>query len=108
MRVEQRVRSIRLHHLAIGDGARHLRDIFEPWSLRRIEARTGLGRGYLAARFNSTAALMLPDFEVLAPLVRMTPVELFTELLPGNEERPRGGALGRSLPGLDSNQEPAG
>lgn len=26
----------------------------------------------------------------------------------GNEERPRSGVQGRSLPGLDSNQEPAG
>ena len=26
----------------------------------------------------------------------------------GNEERPRSGVLGRSLPGLDSNQEPIG
>ena len=29
-------------------------------------------------------------------------------LTPGNEERPRSGVLSRSLPGLDSNQEPIG
>lgn len=61
--------------------AAHLRDLLEPWSLRKLEARTGLGRTYLAGRLNGDQALSISDIEVLAPVIRMTPDELFAELL---------------------------
>ena len=90
--------------------AGRLRDLIEPWSLRKLESRTGLGRNYLSTRLSGTVALSISDVEVLAPVIRMTPAELFAELLTvGNDEKaptPKGG--GSSLPGLDSNQEPAG
>lgn len=61
--------------------ARHMRDLFEPWSYRKLEAKTGLGRTVLQSRFTGETALSMPDIEVLAPIVRMTPAELFDELL---------------------------
>lgn len=89
--------------------ADRMRDLLEPWSLRKLEARTGLGRNYLQSRLNGTTALSISDVEVLAPVIRMTPGDLFAELMSINDETaptPKGG--GHSLPGLDSNQEPAG
>lgn len=90
--------------------AAHLRELIEPWSLRKLEARTGISRSVWATRLNGETALSISDIEVLAPVIRMTPSELFSELLrvSDNEERPRSGVLSRSLPGLDSNQEPIG
>lgn len=61
--------------------AAHLRELLEPWSLRRLEARTGIGRGTLQGRLNGTTALTMADIELLAPVIRMTPQELFAELL---------------------------
>lgn len=61
--------------------AAYLRELFEPWSLRRLEARTGIGRGTLQTRFNGSTALTVDDIEILAPVVRMTPEELFSELM---------------------------
>lgn len=61
--------------------AAHLRDLLEPWSLRKLEARTGLGRNYLAGRLNGDQALSISDIEVLAPVIRMSPAELFAELM---------------------------
>lgn len=60
--------------------AAHLRDLLEPWSLRRLEARTGIGRGKLETRLNGGTELAMSDIEVLAPVIRMTPEELFAEL----------------------------
>ena len=84
--------------------------VVAPWSLRKLESRTGLGRNYLSTRLSGTVALSISDVEVLAPVIRMTPAELFAELLTvGNDENaPTPKGEGRSLPGLDSNQEPAG
>lgn len=76
--------------------ANHLRDLLDPWSLRKIQARTGIGRNAMKARFDGSTPLGMGDIELLAPLVRMTPTELFTELLKVE------------LPHLDSNQEPIG
>lgn len=61
--------------------AAHMRDLFEPWSLRKLQAKTGLGRTMLQQRFNGVTAFSLEDLELLAPLIRMTPAELATELL---------------------------
>lgn len=61
--------------------AARLRYLFEPWSLRKLEARTGIGRGTLQGRFNGATPLSMSDIEVLAPVIRMTPVELFSDLL---------------------------
>lgn len=67
--------------------AERLRDLIEPWSLRKLESRTGLGRNYLSTRLSGTVALSISDVEVLAPVIRMTPAELFAELLTvGNDE----------------------
>jgi hypothetical protein len=91
--------------------AAHLRDLFEPWSLRRLEARTGIGRGVLETRLKGATALTMADIEILAPVIRMTPQELFSELLaitPDNKKGPASEETGRMLPHLDSNQEPAG
>jgi hypothetical protein len=74
----------------------HLRNLLDPWSLRKIQARTGIGRNAMKARFDGSTPLGMGDIELLAPLVRMTPEELFAEL------RKVG------LPHLDSNQEPIG
>ena len=76
--------------------AKHLRDLFEPWTYRKLEARTGIGRSTLQSRMTGETALTLSDFEVLAPIIRMTPEELFAEL------------RAIQLPELDSNQQPAG
>lgn len=81
--------------------AAHLRELFEPWSLRRLEARTGIGRGTLQTRFNGTTAVTMADIEILAPVVRMTPVELFSELLavtPNNEKGPASEETGPDVP----------
>lgn len=92
--------------------ASHLRELFEPWSLRKLETRTGIGRGTLQGRFNGTTALTLSDIEVLAPVIRMTPEQLFLELVnvtPDNEKGPASEETGpQVLPHLDSNQEPIG
>lgn len=66
----------------------------ERWSLRKLETATGLGKGKLALRFNGQSAISVSDVEVFAPLLRMTPEELFKNL--------------RELPAMDSNHEPAG
>ena len=74
--------------------AAHLRYLLEPWSLRKLEARTGLGRNYLAGRLNGDTAISIADVEVLAPVIRMTPEELFLELLAQTEnphQSPDGG-----------------
>jgi transcriptional regulator with XRE-family HTH domain len=60
--------------------ARFLRELFEPWSLRRLEARTGIGRSTLQSRLNGETAITMADIEILAPVARMTPEQLFTEL----------------------------
>jgi transcriptional regulator with XRE-family HTH domain len=92
--------------------AAHLRELFEPWSLRRLEARTGIGRGTLQGRFNGTRALTMSDIEVLAPVIRMKPEELFAELLAVRPGKGNGLASEEArpalLPHLDSNQEPIG
>lgn len=76
--------------------AKYLRDLFEPWTYRKLEARTGIGRMALQARLTGETALTVPDLEVLAPVIRMTPEELFAEL------------LAVKLPEVDSNHQPAG
>lgn len=76
--------------------AAHLRDLLEPWSLRRLEARTGIGRGTLETRLSGRTELAFSDIELLAPVIRMTPAELFDEILKVE------------LPGVDSNHEPIG
>lgn len=86
--------------------AAHLRELFEPWSLRKLATRTGLSKGVLEYRFSGKAELSISDIEVLAPVIRMTPEELFIELL--NVKAPTPKSEGRELPGLDSNQEPIG
>lgn len=76
--------------------ARHLRELFEPWTYRKLEARTGLGRSTLQSRMTGETPMTMPDFEVLAPVIRMTPEALFAELLK------------IKLPEVDSNHQPAG
>lgn len=76
--------------------AAHLRDLLEPWSLRRLEARTGLGRGTLQGRLNGNTAITFDDVVILAPVIRMSPEELFVELLSvqvdnGTPDTQRGG-----------------
>ncbi len=92
--------------------AAHLRYLFEPWTLRKLEARTGIGRGKLETRFNGKTELTFSDIEVLAPVIRMKPEELFAELLavrPTNGKSPASEETGpKMLPHLDSNQEPIG
>ena len=81
--------------------AAHLRDLFEPWSLRRLEARTGIGRGTLQTRLNGTTAITMADIEILAPVIRMTPTELFAELLaiaPDNKNGPASEETGPDVP----------
>ncbi len=92
--------------------AAHLRDLFEPWSLRKLETRTGIGRGVLETRFKGTTALTMADIEILAPVIRMAPEELFAELLainPDNKKGPASEETGpKKLPVVDSNHQPAG
>ena len=76
--------------------ARHLRELFEPWTYRKLEARTGLGRSTLQSRMTGETALTMADIEVLAPVIRMSPEGLFAELLK------------IKLPEVDSNHQPAG
>jgi|GEM_PF-7093484 len=76
--------------------ARHLRELFVPWTYRKLAARTGLGRSTLQSRLTGETSLTLPDIEVLAPVIRMTADELFSEL------------VRVKLPDHDSSVEPAG
>ena len=76
--------------------ARHLRELFEPWTYRKLEARTGLGRSTLQSRMTGETALTMADIEVLAPVIRMSPEGLFAELLK------------IKLLEVDSNPQPAG
>lgn len=76
--------------------AKHLRDLFEPWTYRKLEVRTGIGRSTLQSRMTGETPLTMSDIEVLAPVVRMTPEELFAELMKVK------------LPEVDSNHQPAG
>lgn len=87
-----------------------MRDLFEPWSYRRLEGRTGLGRSSLQTKFGGSVPFTLGDIEILAPIVRMTAVELATELYSIHETQktPTANGEGVSLPRLDSNQQPAG
>ena len=68
--------------------AAHMRYLFEPWSLRKLEARTGIGRSKLHSKFNGTTEFSIGDIEILAPVIRMTPAQLATELyaITGNEK----------------------
>ena len=36
--------------------AKHLRDLFEPWTYRKLEARTGIGRSTLQSRMTGETA----------------------------------------------------
>ena len=76
--------------------AKHLRDLFEPWTYRKLEVRTGIGRSTLQSRMTGETPLTMNDIEVLAPVVRMTPEELFMELMKVK------------LPEVDSSHQPAG
>lgn len=76
--------------------AKHLRDLFEPWTYRKLETRTGIGRSTLQSRMSGDTAVTLSDIEVLAPVIRMKPEELAAEL------------LAVKLPEVDSNHQPAG
>ena len=76
--------------------ARHLRDLFEPWTYRKLETRTGIGRSTLQSRMSGETAVTLSDIEVLAPVIRMKPEDLAAEL------------LAVKLPEVDSNHQPAG
>lgn len=82
-----------------------LRELIEPWSLRKLEARTGVTRSAWQTRLNGETALSISDIEVLAPVIRMTPSELFDELMSVHPDTPRAsGAAGqrRSIYLLDS------
>lgn len=61
--------------------AQVIRDLFEPWTYRKLEARTGISRTAIAARWTGQTELSIADVEVLAPVIRMTPAELFAELM---------------------------
>jgi len=76
--------------------AAHLRELFEPWTYRKLEMRTRIGRSTLQSRMTGDTALTIQEIETLAPVIRMKAEELFSEL------------MGVKLPDLDSNQEPAG
>lgn len=80
--------------------AAHLRSLFEPWSIRKLATRTGLSKSVVASRLSGETPLNQPEFEVLAPVIRMTPMELFEELLSVDPDR--------KLPDMDSNHEPIG
>jgi hypothetical protein len=73
--------------------AAHLRDLLEPWSVRRLEARTGIGRGTLQTRLAGQTELAMSDIELLAPVIRMTPEELFAELRSVDVTAPNGGGV---------------
>jgi hypothetical protein len=73
--------------------AAHLRDLLEPWSVRRLEARTGIGRGTLQTRLAGQTELAMSDIELLAPVIRMTPEELFAELRSVDVTVPTGGGV---------------
>lgn len=68
--------------------AARLRELIEPWSLRKLEVRTGIGRTALDQRLKGKTPLTMPDIEVLAPVIRMTPQELFAELLAVDPKNP--------------------
>ena len=92
----------------------YLKDLLEPWSIRRLAARTGLSKSAVESLYAGTRDLSMADIELVAPVLRMAPVDLFTELLAVEPESPETkngsgvepGAV--ALPGLDSNQEPIG
>ena len=91
--------------------AARLRELFEPWSHRKLATRVGLTRSIIASRMAGDTPLTMPDIEVLAPVIRMSPAELFIEL--EAIKSPLGevtvATSGPSeLPHLDSNQEPTG
>lgn len=76
-----------------------LRDqlLAERWSLRKLEAATGIKKGAIARRFAGHTELSVSDIEVFAPLLRMNPEQLFARL-----------RAVEVLPGVDSNHEPIG
>lgn len=102
--------------------ARHLRELLEPWSLRKLAVRTGLSKGVVDSRLSGETPLTMSDVEVFAPVLRMKPEDLFSELLtvkPDSDTSVGSGggiaqivgitrARGWKLPRLDSNQEPIG
>lgn len=68
--------------------AARLRELIEPWSLRKLEVRTGIGRTALDQRLKGKTPLNMSDIEVLAPVIRMTPAELFADLLAVDPKNP--------------------
>lgn len=70
--------------------AAFMRDLFEPWSYRKMETRTGIGRSSLQSKFAGHVGFSLSDIEALAPLVRMSAAELAIELfsIPETKETP--------------------
>lgn len=82
--------------------------------LNQAQAATAMGVSemWVSRRVKGGVKLDPNDIVLFARLLRLSPGELFIDRRPRNtpvnEERPQSGVWGRSLPGLDSNQEPAG
>lgn len=69
------------------------------WSVNAAAIETGISRSTLYERVKGVSTLQFHEIELLAPLARMTPVELFSELLAVAEtprQSPEGGANRRS------------
>lgn len=76
----------------------------ERWSLNAAAAEVHMPKSTLYERVRGSSPLLFDDVERLAPLVRMTPVELFQDLLNAKEnpqQSPDGGNPGgNELPPL--------
>lgn len=59
----------------------------ERWSLNAAAAEVRMPKSTLYERVKGSSALLVEDVERLAPLVRMTPAELFAELLAATDNQ---------------------
>lgn len=59
----------------------HMKEMLFPWSIRKLATRTGLTKAAVESIYAGMRDISMSDVEVIAPVLRMSPGELFDELL---------------------------